>query len=64
MGGFLLNYPDPETPKNLNHLIESHNVTIFHVLTSEAGYINQYEFSNEMANINEIAQSQAVSSRS
>jgi len=54
IGGLLLNFPDPLTPKLLNDIIEADNAVIIHVLSPDANYVDDYAYKKEMDSISQM----------
>ena len=54
IGGLLINFPDPITPKLLGDIIEADNAVILHLLSTDAGYVNGDAYQHDVALIDKM----------
>lgn len=54
IGGLLINFPDPLTPKLLGDIIEADNAVILHLLSTDAGYVNGDAYQHDVALIDKM----------
>lgn len=60
IGGLLLNFPDPLTPKLLGDIIEAENAVILHILSTDANYLDGNAYNREVALVNQLATDKVV----